>query len=101
MATTFDVLVVILVVFALAVVYLRSVNRAMDTTPPEALQISPKRWTPNDVKKAYAEFAEHPTNYSKLLPERTGRRYIVTGGSGMYLLLCFESCDEASTAMPP
>ena len=90
MATTADIIVAVLLSFSLIFAYCWHVNRAMDTTPPEALQISPKRWTPEEVKKAYANYAEHPTDYSKLLPERTGRRYIVTGGSGKYLLSFYE-----------
>ena len=73
---------VIVVLFLLIVAYLWHVNRAMDETPPEALRLCPKRWTPEELKEAYERYEKEPTDVGKYLPQRTGRRYIVVGGSG-------------------
>ncbi|KAJ5648068.1 3-beta hydroxysteroid dehydrogenase/isomerase family protein [Penicillium lividum] len=74
---------ILLPVLGLAVLYLRHVNTAMKKTPEEAHNLSPKRWTVDEVKSAYKKASETPVDVSKSLPPKQTRRYIVVGGSGL------------------
>lgn len=67
---------------ALAILYLYHVNRGMCAVPAEALALSPRRWTVEEIKAAYDEAARSPVDVSKGLPPKQNRRYIVVGGSG-------------------
>lgn len=69
----------------LAGLYLRHVNTAMKKTPEEALNLSPHRWTVEEVKAAYKKASETPVDVTKSLPPKQTRRYIVVGGSGKFL----------------
>lgn len=69
----------------LAGLYLRHVNTAMKTTPEEALNLSPHRWTVDEVKAAYQKASETPVDVTRSLPPKQTRRYIVVGGSGTFL----------------
>ncbi|GES60735.1 NAD(P)-binding protein [Aspergillus terreus] len=68
---------------ALAILYLYHVNRGMCAVPAEALALSPRRWTVEEIKAAYDEAARSPVDVSKSLPPKQNRRYIVVGGSGL------------------
>lgn len=49
--------------------------------PPEAVALSPDRWTEEGIRKRYAELTDGPNSpLEDKLPPKTGRRYIVTGG---------------------
>ncbi|KAJ5760578.1 hypothetical protein N7520_007734 [Penicillium odoratum] len=74
---------ILLPVLGLVVLYLRHVNTAMKKTPEEAHNLSPKRWTVDEVKSAYKKASETPVDVSKSLPPKQTRRYIVVGGSGL------------------
>ncbi|WQF84860.1 Putative 3-beta hydroxysteroid dehydrogenase/isomerase, NAD(P)-binding domain superfamily [Colletotrichum destructivum] len=63
--------------------YLWKINRAMATTHPEALQISPDRWTPEQVKRTFERVEKQPIDWTPYLPPKLDRRYIVVGGSGL------------------
>jgi nucleoside-diphosphate-sugar epimerase len=67
----------------LLAVYLWHVNRGISGSPPEALKLTNKRWTPDEVRAAYEKTRVSPTNVSQHLPPKLGRRYIVVGGSGL------------------
>jgi hypothetical protein len=69
----------------LAGLYLRHVNTAMKRTPEEALNLSPHRWTVEEVKSAYQKARETPVDVTKSLPPKQTRRYIIVGGSGKFL----------------
>ncbi|KAL4896528.1 hypothetical protein BDV59DRAFT_108314 [Aspergillus ambiguus] len=63
--------------------YLYHVNKGMSAVPAEALALSPRRWTVEEIKAAYEEAARTPLDVSKNLPPKQNRRYIVVGGSGL------------------
>jgi hypothetical protein len=65
----------------LLIVYLWHVNRGMSGSPPDAAKLTSKRWTPDKVREAYEKTKVSPTDVSKHLPPRQGRRYIVIGVS--------------------
>lgn len=67
---------------AAALLYLWKINLAMSTTPPEALRISPDRWTPEQVKRTFERLEKEPIDWTPHLPPKLDRRYIVVGGSG-------------------
>ncbi|KAF6830168.1 3-beta hydroxysteroid dehydrogenase/isomerase family [Colletotrichum musicola] len=67
---------------AATLLYLWKINRAMLTTPPEALRISPDRWTPEQVKRTFERVDQEPVDWTPHLPPKLDRRYIVVGGSG-------------------
>ncbi|CAA7267670.1 unnamed protein product [Cyclocybe aegerita] len=54
----------------------------MTAVPPEALALSPHRWTVSEIRNAASQISQTPLNTLPYLPPATGRRYIVVGGSG-------------------
>ncbi|EJD42934.1 NAD(P)-binding protein [Auricularia subglabra TFB-10046 SS5] len=62
--------------------YLRHVERALGRVHPEALKASPKRYTDEDVLEVAQQLERAPVDVKPFLGPRTGRRYIVVGGSG-------------------
>ncbi|KAF5318677.1 hypothetical protein D9619_010918 [Psilocybe cf. subviscida] len=72
-------------VILLLVLYIRRNDRCLMSIPPEALQFSPKRCTPKDVRITAERLARLESLSKKdhaSLPPKTGRRYIVVGGGG-------------------
>lgn len=67
----------------LITIYLWHVNRGMSGSPPDAAKLLSKRWTPDKVREAYEKTKSSPTDVSKHIPPKQGRRYIVIGGSGL------------------
>jgi nucleoside-diphosphate-sugar epimerase len=70
---------VLLVVLAC---YLAKINRALLQQPPDALALSPARWTTEEIRDAYEKFKEHAIHIDDAFPPATGNRYVVVGGSG-------------------
>lgn len=68
--------------FAALVLYLWHTNRAISTRPEEASKVTQKLWTSQQIKKAYDKVKSSPVNIEPYLFSKTGRRYIVVGGSG-------------------
>lgn len=66
----------------LGIAYLWRLNRIMFSTPPEALLYSPRRWTAEECRAAYARVDKNPISWKGVLPPKLDRRYIVVGGSG-------------------
>ena len=67
---------------ACLVVYLGLVQRAMLSAPPDAVNLTQKRWTKEHMQRRLEEIKSTPIDVKKSLPPKTGRRYIVVGGSG-------------------
>ncbi|ORY66046.1 uncharacterized protein BCR38DRAFT_339266 [Pseudomassariella vexata] len=70
----------VLLVFSVA--YLWRLNNALTTTPPEMLALTPRRWTTEEISQTYQRVKANPVDWSKHLPPKLNRRYIITGGSG-------------------
>ena len=66
----------------LGVLYLRHVDHAIAVPPPEAIALSPQRWSQEAIAQAAKEMEQFPLSAVPHLPPKTGRRYIVVGGSG-------------------
>ncbi|EXF79279.1 3-beta hydroxysteroid dehydrogenase/isomerase [Colletotrichum fioriniae PJ7] len=64
--------------------YLWKINRAMSTIYPEALRVSPDRWTPDKIKRTFERMEKQPIDWTPHLPPKLDRRYIIVGGSGKY-----------------
>ncbi|KZV80891.1 NAD(P)-binding protein [Exidia glandulosa HHB12029] len=64
------------------VLYLQHVGRAIAYVPPEALAASPKRFTDDEILETVRQLQAKPIDVRPCLGPRTGRRYIVVGGSG-------------------
>ena len=64
------------------VIYLGLVQRAMLSAPPDAINLTQKRWTTKQMQERLKELESAPIDVKKSLPPKTGRRYIVVGGSG-------------------
>ncbi|KAI8986719.1 NAD-P-binding protein [Trametes punicea] len=66
--------------------YVRANDAKLTRLPPEAVAFSPKRWSAEDVERTASSAAlagPSPSIYSpEELPPKTGRRYIVVGGTG-------------------
>lgn len=67
----------------LLIAYLLRVNHAMSSMPEEARKLSPHRLTPEEIRECARRMQGKPLDLRDRLPPRTGRRYVVTGGSGM------------------
>ena len=68
----------------LAFIYIRINDAKLTRLPPEALAISPHRWTDEEILETYARLKDGPKSlFEGKLPPKTGRRYIVTGGVRM------------------
>ena len=67
-----------------AFLYLYHVNRAMVQVPEEVRRVSPHRWTVEEIQAAYEKAVDSPADMVGSIPPKQNRRYIVTGGSGMY-----------------
>ncbi|KAI1437985.1 3-beta hydroxysteroid dehydrogenase/isomerase [Xylaria sp. CBS 124048] len=68
--------------FFLGVVYLWRLNWQLSQTPPEAARASPFRWADHEIRETYKRLQAKPIDWSKHLPPKANRRYVVTGGSG-------------------
>ncbi|KAI4520371.1 NAD(P)-binding protein [Schizophyllum commune Loenen D] len=71
----------LLVVFV-AVAYIRLNDSRLKRIPTRALQFSPKRVTPEDIPPLRKRIAEENKSVDDQMPPKTGRRYIVIGGTG-------------------
>ncbi|KAI0203750.1 dehydrogenase-like protein [Astrocystis sublimbata] len=68
--------------FLLGFAYLWRLNKVMSQTPPEAVHASPYRWAEHEIQQTYKRIEANPIDWTKHLPPKTNRRYVVTGGSG-------------------
>lgn len=69
----------------LLLLYLRHVNRALGGTPDEAERAASRPWTTEELKQTYQRMKQSPIDIRDHLPPKQSRRYIVTGGAGMFL----------------
>lgn len=67
----------------LLVLYLRHVNNGMKQTPSEALELSPHRFTDEEIRETYQKVSAKPLDWTPYLPPKLQRRYVVVGGSGL------------------
>jgi hypothetical protein len=70
-------------ILTLGVLYMWRINCAMKAVPDEARQLSPNRWTVEEIKAAYKKNMETPIDMTKHLPPKQSRRYVIVGGTGM------------------
>ncbi|KAM7219185.1 hypothetical protein V8F06_005482 [Rhypophila decipiens] len=68
------------VVVGLLVLYLYRTNQAWKYVPQEH---QPGEWTVDQIKETYERLKRNPVDFTKLVPPRLGRRYVVVGGSGL------------------
>lgn len=67
--------------------YLWRVNHLMHSTPEEARKLCQPPWTDDEIQEAYQKVKANPIDVKPFLFSRTNRRYVVTGGSGLSLLI--------------
>ncbi|KAJ6082154.1 hypothetical protein N7499_007028 [Penicillium canescens] len=70
-------------ILTLGVLYMWRINCAMKAVPDEARQLSPNRWTVEEIKAAYKKNLETPIDMTKHLPPKQSRRYVIVGGTGL------------------
>ncbi|KAJ3515628.1 hypothetical protein NLJ89_g1636 [Agrocybe chaxingu] len=80
--TGFPLVVFLGLLVLLPFVWLWFINKMMTAVPPEALALSPHRWTVSEIRDTASQISQTPLNTLPYLPPATGRRYIVVGGSG-------------------
>ena len=69
----------------LLVLYVQRNDSRLTQTPPRLQAFSPKRRTPQDVHAEAKRLASaSPIDDTEKLPPKTGRRYIVIGGVGLF-----------------
>ncbi|KAK3694155.1 hypothetical protein B0T22DRAFT_372049 [Podospora appendiculata] len=74
------------VVLVLVALYLVRLNQLMKSTPAAVKKVSPTRWTKKLLRETYQKLERNPVttkSYANRLLPKLGRRYIVTGGSGL------------------
>lgn len=76
----------------LLILYIRLNDSRLKSIPPDALAVSPKRWTEADVRSTAARLDKAPLSVRDQLGPRTGRRYIVVGGVSIRILLIVVRC---------
>ncbi|KAK4152450.1 hypothetical protein C8A00DRAFT_44504 [Chaetomidium leptoderma] len=74
---------VIVAVAVIAAAWLFRINSAMQSVPDEARKASPRRWTKTDLRDTFERLKQKPIDFTKLLPPRLERRYVIVGGSGL------------------
>lgn len=62
--------------------YLYKLNNAMTSIPEEALAWRPRPWTAEEIRETYDNVCRKPIDFTRHLPPKLERRYIVVGGSG-------------------
>ncbi|KAI0790443.1 NAD-P-binding protein [Abortiporus biennis] len=78
-----------LILFFLSAIALYSIyvvlnDRKLKRLPPEALKVSPNRWTDEDILETYKKLEDSPSSLLEgKLPPKTGRRYVILGGNGL------------------
>ncbi|CAG8922573.1 unnamed protein product [Penicillium salamii] len=74
---------IIATILVLGTLYMWHINRAMKVVPNEATELSPHRWTTEEIQTAYKKSQEFPVDVTKSLPPKQNRRYIIVGGTGL------------------
>lgn len=74
-------LVLVALVVAPCALYLHRVERAIRCVPPEAAAAA-QHYSDDEILATARQLKEQPVSTKPFLGERTGRRYIVVGGSG-------------------
>lgn len=85
-AHTLGAAAVALALLAVVALHLVHLNRLLSGTPEAFRRLSPDRWTPEQIRATCDRLAQQPittSSYADRLPPRLGRRYVVTGGSGI------------------
>ncbi|RYP50376.1 hypothetical protein DL769_010956 [Monosporascus sp. CRB-8-3] len=70
------------ILLALGLAWVCKLNSALKKTPPEVLALSPNRWTDQGIKDTYQRIKEKSIDWSRHLPPKLDRRYVITGGCG-------------------
>ncbi|KAK7739961.1 hypothetical protein SLS53_005555 [Cytospora paraplurivora] len=63
--------------------YLYKLKNAMTSIPEEALAWRPRPWTAKEIRETYETVCRKPIDFTRHLPAKLERRYIVVGGSGL------------------
>lgn len=69
--------------FIALVVYLAHIQCGYDSTHEDAQETCGTPWTLDKIREAYRRCLDKPTSFRHQLPQKTGRRYIAVGGSGV------------------
>ncbi|KAL5521785.1 hypothetical protein ACEPAF_2533 [Sanghuangporus sanghuang] len=70
------------IVIFLVVSYVLLNDARLLQIPSRVLKYSPKRWTDQEILSTFTRLQSNPKSIHSVLPPRTGRKYIVTGGAG-------------------
>jgi nucleoside-diphosphate-sugar epimerase len=71
------------VVAILLFLYLRHVERGLQSFPEEVEKLSPHRWSDAEIKQTYERLTREPIQFTSHLPPKQNRRYVIVGGSGL------------------
>ncbi|ROW18275.1 hypothetical protein VPNG_00383 [Cytospora leucostoma] len=63
--------------------YLYKLKNAMTSIPEEARAWRPRPWTAEEIRETYETICRKPIDFTRHLPAKLERRYIVVGGSGL------------------
>lgn len=83
MALFWPITTTILSCVVVAVVWwLYGVHRNLISLPPEARRLSGESWTEEELRSLWEKFEGEEHDFTKYLPPKQNRRYVVMGGSG-------------------
>lgn len=74
----------LLAVFGLSIIYLWHASRSISTAPDDAVKLTQKPFTKQQIEEAYRLAQATPVDVKPYLFSKKNRRYVVTGGSGMH-----------------
>lgn len=82
--------------FGLLIFYLYRINQQWKYVPKEHY---PGEWTVEEINEGYERLKKNPADFTKLLPPKLDRRYVVVGGSGLFppVLYTYLSSERVST----
>ncbi|KAF5344060.1 hypothetical protein D9757_015522 [Collybiopsis confluens] len=86
----------------LLVAYISINDAALGRIPTRVAEAAPanKRWRTADFEEVSKRLDENPIRIEDALPPKTGRRYIVVGGLGIFLAGIFLAGDIPSWDIP-
>lgn len=79
----FNPFVVAAVAVLLLSLYLYKLHKVMISVPEEARALRPHPWTEKEIQETYDRVCREPIDFTKRLPPRLERKYIIVGGSGL------------------
>jgi hypothetical protein len=80
-----NLLIAFIIFVVIVIAHLAHIQWTMTRVPYEIEDISSNRWTEEEIRETYKKMEEKPVDFVSHLPPKLNRRYVVVGGSGMWI----------------